>query len=332
MNILSNHITKELRVLNRFLLVILSIIFGFNAKAEVEVIEYFEERFDVSDFISDDILKILCKDIDGQNSKNETLDLGNIPDGKNLIYIHKLYGDTLHERYERREVQKMVWDDGMLLQRGSFSRLSNVNFDRGLILDDLSKKVKLPYRYSDLMTIENSDGTKAFYNIDVTFNRENFGTVILAPGDTINNLKRYITEYEHSNRGEENISANSGVRFNYKNIRFLSDDRAFPVVEIIIITTPDDESYTVTIYREKSDKHKSPKHIEDIFKDQLQSIVISDISGRIVYLSKSNELENIQYPNLPSGWYIVTQYFNSRTISEKKFISTSTNGSLITGQ
>lgn len=325
MNILSNHISKDLRVLNRFLFVILSISFGFNAKAEVEVIEYFEERIDVSDYISDDILKILCKDIDGQNNKIEIVDLANIPDGKNLRYIHKLYGDTLHERYEGKTVQKMTCEGSFLMQKGFYSRLSDVSFDKGLILENFSNDLTLPYRYPDLLTIENSDGTKSICNIETTFNEEDFCPVILAPGDTVYNLKRYITEFKTRAVNQEDASSNSGVGLIYKNIRLATPDRAFPIVEICIIATPVDKTCSMTIFRGKPEKAKSPKSFGGSLPDQLKSIVISDISGKIVYRCETDTPEISQNIDLPAGWYIVTQYFNSKTISEKKFLSASVN-------
>lgn len=325
MNNLSELITKEFRFFSRVLFIVLSFSAGIDTKAEVDMIEYYEDRIDVSDYAGDYILDALCTNIDGQNKKIGTIDLGNIPNGRELRYVHKLYGDTLHERYEGKTVQKIACEGSFLMQKGFYSRLSDVSFDKGLILENFSNELTLPYRYPDLLTIENSDGTKSIYNIETTFNEEDFCPVILAPGDTINNLKRYITEFESRVVNQEDASSNSGVSLIYKNIRLVTPDRAFPVVEICIIATPNNRTCSMTIFRGKPEKAKSPKSIGDSLPDQLKSIVISDISGKIVYRSKTDTPEISQNIDLQAGWYIVTQYFNSKTISEKKFFSTSVN-------
>lgn len=250
------------------------------------------------------------------------LDFSHIDGDVEIKYDHKVYSDTVAERYGRNEVEMFTEAGGTRYLKSIVSRLSGLSFSNGLRYLSTSGIAANATEYCDTLTVVRADGNARTYPITASYEVSDGGYVIPERGDTIKTIK-------HTSGYSFVIPENSGTNktLTYTNTRWISDLYPFPIVEWDRYTGWNGDTETVTIYRNppsenvRARKAAKPNQT-DLYDGELQKLVITDLSGKVYRIYSAEQAAGITDYGLPEGWYIFTEHYTDKNISTKKYIGT----------
>lgn len=248
------------------------------------------------------------------------LDFSHIDGDVEIKYDHKVYSDTVAERYGRNEVELFTEAGGTRYLKSIVSRLSGLSFSNGLIYYSANGTAANANAYCDTLTIVQADGDTRTYPITASYEVSDGGYVIPERGDTIKTTK-YTSGYSFV------IPENSGTNktLAYTNTRWISDLYPFPIVKRDRYTGWNGDTETVTIYRNRpSENIRARKAVKpnqtDLYAGELQKLVITDLSGKVYRIYSAEQAAGVTDYGLPEGWYIFTENYTDKNISTKKYI------------
>lgn len=297
---------------------ILSII-GHNVSAslpevtEDSVVGYDEQRIDISPLFynldSDDI----------SEGNNRMLDLSGINVDKTVNFTHKIYGDSLRERYSRNDVEWKICRNDTIFQMGVFSRQRSISFQKGLVVETSWECPSASSSYIDSMTVIDADGSKSQNKVMVTHKSTDGHIVIMSANDTIKDVRLIVIDVTCNTDSSQTGNASRGLRY----MRWLSRGNEEAIVEFVGYHGWNDDKKTATaILPDKTGrvKRNDNQQLNPMFPE-LQYIVISDLSGKVIHKLNPENSRRISDCGLRSDWYIITEYYTDKTVSRKEYIS-----------
>lgn len=248
------------------------------------------------------------------------LDFSHIDGDVEIKYDHKVYSDTVAERYGRNEVEMFIEAGGTRYLKSIVSRLSGLSFSNGLRYLSTDGIAANATEYCDTLTVVRADGNARTYPITASYEASDGGYVIPERGDTIKTIK-------HTSGYSFVIPGNSGTNktLTYTNTRWISDLYTFPIVEWDRYTGWNGDTETVTIYRNQPSENGRAKKAAkpnqtDLYAGELQKLVITDLSGKVYRIYSAEQAAGVTNYGLPEGWYIFTEHYSDKNISTKKYI------------
>lgn len=314
-----NHIVTCNILLSKYIALIIASIFSFgaaNASIIKDIAEYGEGRIDITQSLDDKTVEYICNIPTSGNDRENSplLDLSRLSRGKRKNFIHKIYDGLGSERYGDDIVEQFEESAEGKLLKGTYSRTHSISFKYGFLVGLQSRQTAYCHQYYDTITLKRNDGSNNAYPIISSCKAVMKGRLILSPGDTISNITALINEYKF-------IASTCDVP-NYRSIRIVSPDYPFALFEWEKYYGWNDDRESATVIASSGGMMQKKRHETDTnICDDVQYVVISDLFGRVIMRCGADGIKNMQTSQLPSGWYIITEYYKDKTVSAKRYIS-----------